>query len=302
MKALCPMSRFAQQLETLPYLGFGLGIASAYVEPLLAHQSTVDMADQVEWVELIAENVMGKGGLAALQLETLLEAGFPIVSHGVNLSLGSVDGLNPAYITQLQGLFKRLQPVWFSDHLSFGSVEGRYFSDLMPLPFTPEAVALCVVHIQQIQTQFSQLFLIENISYYAECRTAHGMSEAQFLTAILEQADCGLLLDVNNVYVNAKNHGYDPIAFMQALPLHRVVEIHIAGHLPTPELIIDTHGEAVCPEVLDLFAWLYPRCPNLKGVLLERDSNLPPFDELLAELNTVRQVALQAQAVQGMLI
>lgn len=152
-------------------------------------------------------------------------------------------------------------------------------------------------HIQEMKTRFGRPFLIENISYYA--RFPHpdfpqeeaGLQEAAFLTAILEEADCGLLLDINNVYVNSQNHGYNPITFMQALPLHRVVEIHIAGHLQTDSMIIDTHGEPLIAPVLELFSWLYPCCPNLKGVLLERDTNVPPLPELLAELDMVRSAA-----------
>jgi uncharacterized protein len=293
-KGIGLMSSFLAHLKGLPRLGFGLGLKETYCQNLLDHQHTVDWADQVAWLEIIPENFMGKGGYSQNILEQLLEAGFSMASHGVNLSIGSVDPLNSVYLDELEALFAIVQPVWFSDHLTFGSVDHQYFNELMPLPFTPEAVAKCVANIQQLQTRFTIPFIIENASYYLAFQDNSAISEAEFLTRVVEGADCGLLLDINNIYVNAQNHGYDALAFLQNIPLERVVEIHIAGHLETPDLIIDTHGEPVRPEVYDLMAWVYPRCPNLKGVLLERDTNLPPFDELLAEFQAVQTVALQA--------
>jgi uncharacterized protein len=168
---------------------------------------------------------------------------------------------------------------------------------LMPLPFSHEAVAHCVNKIRLLKTRFNRPFLIENASYYATFPTLAQMDEATFLSHIAEQADCGLLLDVNNVFVNSRNHGYDPYDFLQGLPLERVVEIHMAGHLETDELIIDTHGEPLRREVIDLFAWIYPQCPQLKGVLLERDTNVPPLPELLAELQALRQATKPVHSV-----
>lgn len=287
-----PMSSdFLAQIDLIPQLGFGLGLKDAYLDDLLTQHDTLEPAEQVEWLELIPENYLDKGGFSAHVLDSLLDAGFPMTSHGVNLSLGSVDALNPQYLDALEALFAQVQPVWFSDHISFSSSKGRYFNDLMPLPFSADAVAVCVEHILQIKQRFPYPFLVENISYYAKIPHPDALSEAAFLTQILEQADCGLLLDVNNVYVNSQNHGYDPITFMQALPLERVVEIHMAGHLETEAMIIDTHGEPICPDVFQLFQWAYPRCRNLKGVLLERDTNLPEFQTLMAEYNTLRQYA-----------
>jgi hypothetical protein len=214
-------------------------------------------------------------------------------SHGVNLSLGSVDDLNERYIRELSALFELIQPPWFSDHLCFTSMKGHYANDLLPLPISEEGAEHCIRKIKQVKSLFKTPFLIENVSTYAEI-TENGWTEAQWLRFILEEADCGLLLDVNNVYVNARNHGGDPFAFIQSLPLERVVEIHMAGHLETDDLLIDTHGEAIRPEVFDLFSQTIPLCPNLKSVLLERDSNLPPFEELLAELQTLRASACLA--------
>jgi uncharacterized protein len=289
------MSAFLAQIEHIPRLGFGVGLKDTYFKEILNHSETVDLAEQIDWLEMIPENYMAKGGHSTYILDSLMEAGFSMASHGVNLSLGSVDDLNTAYLEDLDNLFQAVQPIWFSDHLSFSSVNGQYFNDLMPLPFSQEAISICVNKIKIIKSKFPYPFLIENISYYSHFTAEHFLEEAEFLTSILQQADCGLLLDVNNVFVNSKNHHYDPFAFMQALPLERVVEIHMAGHLETDDMIIDTHGEPLRQEVLDLFRWVYPRCPNLKGVLLERDTNLPPFNELMQELQSIRIAAYQSE-------
>jgi hypothetical protein len=288
-------SAFLAQLAQVPRLGFGIGLKDVYFDALQQHPHTADPADQIDWLEIIPENHMDKGGYSRHGVEALLDVGYPMASHGVNLSLGSVDALNPAYLDALEALFAWVQPVWFSDHLSFSSVDGHYFNDLIPLPWCQEAVALCVDKIRQLQARFQRPFLIENISYYAQLPHPDGFSEAEFITRIVEAADCGLLLDVNNVYVNSRNHGGQPQDFINALPLERVVEIHLAGHLETSQLVIDTHAEPLRPEVLALFADVYPRCPNLKAVLLERDSNFPPFDRLLQELHSIREAAMASR-------
>jgi uncharacterized protein (UPF0276 family) len=292
-----PENTFLACLRVLPKLGFGIGLKDGYTPDLLAHRKSIASlgatdSGRIDWLEIIPENYMNRGGYAALALKQLQEAGFPMVSHGVNLSIGSVDPFDNAYLDALAALFETVQPVWFSDHLCFTSVNGRYFNDLLPLPFSREAVDHCVERIRRIQAHFRIPFLIENISYYAVFSQDEGLSEAAFLSEIVRRADCGLLLDVNNVYVNARNHGYDPLAFVEQLPLERVVEIHMAGHLETDTLIIDTHGEPVCADVFALLARVYPKCENLKGVLLERDTNLPPFETLRDELQAVRQTAL----------
>ncbi|MDH4380229.1 MAG: DUF692 domain-containing protein [Vampirovibrionales bacterium] len=288
------MPSFSDYIQGLPWLGFGVGLKDTYCDAIVSHAQTADCTEQIDWLEIIPENYMNKGGYSLDVLNTLIKADFPMSSHGVNLSLGSTDPLNTDYVSSLKELFNTVQPVWFSDHLSFSSVNGHYLNDLMPLPFSQEAVDHCVTKICQVQQEFEAPFIIENISYYAEFKDAGGMNEAEFLTQILEKSDCGLLLDINNVYVNSRNHGYDPIGFLQSIPLERVVEIHIAGHLVGDELIIDTHGEPVCDDVFELFRWVYPRCNNIKAILLERDTNLPPFNELMAELKAVRMTALSS--------
>jgi uncharacterized protein len=277
-----PQSRI--QPQTLPRLGVGLGLRRAIFRETLANR------DRIDWVEIVPENYMGKGGRSLQMLEETIDAGLPIISHGVNLSIGSVDPLNATYLADLKALFDIVQPAWFSDHLCYTSVGGLYLNDLIPLPFTREAVEHVVKRIREVQSQFDIPFLIENVSYYANFQPGE-MTEAQFLSEVLEQADCGLMLDVNNIYVNAQNHNYDPVAFLDQIPLERTVQLHVAGHLRRKHLIIDTHGADVCSEVYDLLEEVLRRVPRVNGILLERDNDIPPIDELLAELDEIRRIA-----------
>jgi uncharacterized protein (UPF0276 family) len=275
------MSITRQLLKEQAPLGVGLGLRGEIFEETLA------ASKQIDWLEITPENYMGRGGLAQERL-TRAQSAYPLVSHGVTLSLGSVDPFDEAYLKQLELLFQQINPPWFSDHLCFSGVDGTYSNDLLPLPRTAEAVNHVVKRIRYIQDRFARPVLIENISYYLDY-PGQEMSEAQFLSEILEQSDCGLLLDVNNVYVNAQNHHGDATEFLSALPLERVVQLHVAGHNHYPEGIIDTHGAAVCPEVWALLTWVLQRCKPL-GVLLERDLDIPPFAELLDELQQIRAI------------
>lgn len=276
------------QAQSLPQLGVGLGLRRSLFEAIMAHREAID------WLEIVPENYMGKGGRSLQMLEEAMDKGFPIISHGVNLSIGSVDPLDETYLQELKALFKLIQPAWFSDHLCFTSVGGVYLNDLIPLPFTWEAVNHVVKRIKAIQSQFETPFLIENVSYY-NCFSLGEMTEAQFLSEILEQADCGLMLDVNNIYVNAQNHGDDPIAFLNQIPLERTVQLHVAGHLRKKHLIIDTHGSPVCDDVWILLEEVLRRAA-VKGILLERDNDIPPIEELLAELAQIRRIVAHVEA------
>ncbi|MCA9798805.1 MAG: DUF692 domain-containing protein [Cyanobacteria bacterium HKST-UBA06] len=279
---ISPTDDFQQIKATLPKLGIGLGLRrSLYTDTLQARQ-------HIDWLEIVPENHMGRGGKAYDMIAEARDHGFPIISHGVALSIGSTDALDEGYIRALQDLFKVAQPAWFSDHLTFSSYDNIHFQDLIPMPFTYEAIDHVVAKIQQLQARFDIPFLIENASYYCAFGQPE-LSEAQFITEVLERANCGLMLDINNVFVNATNHGYDPVAFLKQLPLDRVVQLHVAGHLERGNLIIDTHGEAIRDEVYDLLATALPMM-DVHGILLERDQNFPPFDELLGELRQLRQI------------
>lgn len=267
----------------LPQLGVGLGLRRSLFEETMANR------DKIDWLEIVPENYMGKGGRSREMLELALDKGFPIISHGVNLSIGSADPLDETYLTDMAELFSWVKPAWFSDHLCFTSIDGVYLNDLIPLPFTKEVVDHVVKRIKTIQSRFEMPFLIENVSYYASLAPGAEMDEAQFLSEILERSDCGLMLDVNNVYVNAQNHGYDAIDFLNRIPLERTVQIHIAGHLRRKHMIIDTHGASVCPEVYDILEEVLRRIP-VNGILLERDLDIPPMSELLDELVQIRRI------------
>jgi len=272
--------------QNCPVLGVGIGLRSALLEDTLA------ATDLIDWLEITPENYMQRGGRARRML-TRAHASYPLVSHGVNLSLGSIDPFDVAYLHDLKALFDWVQPAWFSDHLTLSSVDGLYFNELIPLPRNAETVRHVVRRIQFIQDYFQRPFLIENASFYLDDPDAT-LNEADFLTAILERSDCGLLLDVNNVFVNATNHRRDPLDFLSSIPLERVVQIHVAGHTRYPEGIVDTHGDAVCADVWALLDWTLQRCRPC-GVMLERDIHIPPFAELRPELETIRHYWNQSQ-------
>jgi uncharacterized protein len=274
-----------------PQLGVGLGLRRSLYEETLANR------DKIDWLEIVPENYMGRGGNSLFVLEKAMDLGFSIVPHGVSLSLGSIDPLNERYLDELKTLFERIHPPWFSDHLSFCSVDGLYFNDLIPLPFTWEAVNHVVERIRLIQERFEPPFLIENVSRYAQF-AEHELTEAQFLAEILERSDCGLMLDVNNIYVNAHNHGFEPLDFLDQIPLNRTVQVHVAGHLKKPHAIIDTHGAPVCPDVWSILTEVLRRTP-VNGILLERDTEIPPMKTLLAELDQIRDIVAKVEAEKG---
>jgi uncharacterized protein (UPF0276 family) len=267
--------------QDCPVLGVGLGLR----RPLL--EDTLASGDLIDWLEFTPENFMGRGGQARQMLRRAA-AQFPLVSHGVSLSLGSIDPLSEAYLAELAELFDWTNPPWFSDHLCFSSVNGHYFNDLMPLPRTRETVSHVVARVRQLQDRFQRPVLIENISQYLNA-PADEMPDAEFISEILTHADCGLLLDVNNVYVNSVNHGFAPLDFLSQIPLERVVQIHVAGHHQFPKGLVDTHGAPVIDPVWNLLRWVMVRCRPC-GVMLERDTDIPPFEELVPELQTIRQL------------
>lgn len=264
-----------------PVLGVGLGLR----RPLL--EDTLAATDLIDWLEFTPENYMGRGGKSLRLLRRAAER-YPLISHGVSLSLGSTDPISEAYLADLSDLFAWTNPAWFSDHLCFSSLDGNYFNDLMPLPRTWETVRHVASRIKSLQDRLQRPVLIENISQYLNTPFDE-MPDAAFIAAILEQADCGLLLDVNNVYVNSVNHAFDATAFLEALPLDRVVQIHVAGHHQFPEGLVDTHGAAVIEPVWDLLRWVLSRCKPC-GVMLERDTHLPAFADLVPELKMIRQI------------
>lgn len=279
-------NQFLAAKKQLPNLGIGLGLRRE-----LANE-TLDNANKIDWLELVPENYMGLGGAARARLEKVASR-FPLVSHGVNLSLGSTDELNAEYLTALKRLLNKIDSPWFSDHLCFTSVDGVYMHDLLPLPFSIEAAKHCARRAQEVQHKLDRPFLIENISAYMHMPGGQ-MTEAQFLSTVLEEADCGMLLDVNNVYVNSQNHNFDPFEFLKQIPLERTVQIHVAGHSTGEGMIIDTHGSAVIEPVFQLLKFVLERT-DVKAVMIERDQNFPEFSELIGELSSIRKIAAEVQ-------
>jgi len=279
-------SSFLDIKKTLPALGVGLGLRRELAK------STFDCQHSIDWLELVPENYMGLGGKSRQLLEEAADR-FPLVSHGINLSIGSTDDLNQDYLKSLKTLLDTIDAPWWSDHLCFTSVDGVYMQDLLPLPFSRAAVRHIAERAKRVQDFLERPFLLENISFYMSMPGCE-MSEAQFLAEVLESADCGLLLDVNNIYVNSLNHGYDPVKFLDQIPLERTVQVHIAGHKRTRETVIDTHGAPVVQPVYELFEQALARV-EVKAVMLERDQNFPDFGEILDELKTIGEIARRVQ-------
>jgi uncharacterized protein (UPF0276 family) len=272
---------FLRIKKTLPQLGIGLGLRPEIYDQTLAARAAID------WLELAIDNYIRVGGKATAQLEAVASR-FPVVSHGVELSLGSTDDVSYEYLKAVKKALDRVEAPWWSDHLCFSGVDGFYLHDLLPLPFSREAVNHVVERIRRAQGYVERPFLIENITYYMHMPGGE-MSEAQFLAEVLEKADCGLLLDVNNVYVNSVNLGYDPVEFLRAIPIERTVQIHVAGHNRQKGLLVDTHGMPVIEPVYRLLEEALGLA-EAKAVMLERDQNFPDFPQILSELARIRRL------------
>jgi uncharacterized protein (UPF0276 family) len=251
-----------------------VGLRRPHVDHILAQPVRID------WFEFTPENFMRRGGSHLRTLREVSER-FPMVAHGVGASLGTPGKPSRDYLLALRQTLKDGRARWASDHLCYTTAGDLALNELLPLPFTTEAVRCVARNIRRVSEMLEVPWLVENVSYYATIDDAE-MDEAAFITAVLDEADCGLLLDVNNVYVNANNHGYDPREFIARLPLERVVQVHLAGHDRSRPIYIDTHGEAVQDEVWKLFEDTWPLLPAC-SVLIEWDNNIPSFDRLLEE-------------------
>lgn len=274
-------------MPEFPSLGFGVGLRPPHYEEILAGRPTVD------WFEVISENFLVAGG-RPLQVLERVRADYPVVLHGVSLSIGSADPLDDDYLNQLDRLARRIEPVWVSDHLCWTGIGGRNAHDLLPLPYTEEALAHVVERVKRVQDRLGRRILLENVSTYLEMADAH-MTEAEFVAAVAEGADCGLLLDVNNVFVSAFNHGFSAMEYLQAIPVDRVKQFHLAGHTDRGAFLHDTHDHPVCDAVWDL----YRHAVGYFGpvpTLIEWDDRIPPFARLREEAERARAVAATADA------
>ncbi|HEU4600588.1 MAG TPA: DUF692 domain-containing protein [Steroidobacteraceae bacterium] len=268
--------------------GFGLGLRPQHYEALLG-----ELRGSVAWLEALTDNYLVPGGKPLHFLERL-RADYPVVLHGVSLSIGSTDPLNLDYLHSVRLLADRTQAAWVSDHLCWTGIAGTNLHDLMPLPFTEECVRHVAERIQQVQDRLQRRLVLENVSSYVSFAQSD-MTEWEFIREICERADCELLLDINNVYVSGINHKFDPLEYLRSIPRHRVRQFHLAGHRNLGTHLIDTHDEPVCEDVWNLYGHalaLFGPVPTM----IERDDNIPELPELLAELDRARQIAHTAQA------
>jgi len=270
---------------TVPSPGFGLGLRPPHYAALL------EAPQRIDWLEAISENYLVPGGKPLRMLEAMRER-YPLVLHGVSMSIGSARGLDARYLRALAALAARVEPLWISDHLCWTGVHGRQLHDLMPLPYSEEALRIVARNIGQAQDALGRRLVLENVSSYAAYR-ASTMTEWAFLAAVAEEADCLLLLDVNNVYVSSVNHGYDAASFIDAVPAARVQQIHLAGHSHHGTHIVDTHDQPIADPVWALYARACARFGPV-ATLIERDDRIPPLGTLVAELDGAREVAARS--------
>jgi uncharacterized protein (UPF0276 family) len=274
-------------------LGIGVGLRPAHRPMFLDHPPA-----SVSWVEVISENYMPwekEGFGKSFQTLSEIRKNYPVFLHGVSLNLGSIDPLDPHYLSRLKQLVDQIEPFIISDHLSWSGINGEVLHDLLPLPYTQEALELISSKIDQVQNYLGRRILIENPSTYLEFKNSE-MSEVEFINLILNKTDCGLLLDVNNVYVSSVNHGFDPKTYLNSIPSARIGQIHLAGHSNMGGYLIDTHDEPVCQEVWDLFRYaveLY----GTKSTMIERDDHIPEWKVL--ELELLKIGAIQNEIIKS---
>jgi len=268
--------------------GIGLGLRHP-----LAKATFAEAPAALAWLEIHPENYLERGGRYELMLETARER-YPLLTHGLTMGFGSVERRAPTYLRALRALLSDLKVPWHSDHLCFAGIGGTFVHDLLPLPLNAESIRVAVDRVHEAQDALGVDIAIEHISYYVH-PVGSEMDEVEHLGQILERADAKLLLDVNNVYVNAQNHGFDARRFIDRLPLDRVVQLHVAGHLVRADgLRIDTHAEPICEGVFDLFEYTMKRLSRPVPVLLERDDNFPDFAELVVEIQRLDAIYRRA--------
>lgn len=267
---------------SLPPLGFGLGLRVDHYEAFLAQPVRVD------WLEVLSENYLVPGGKPLDYLRRIGER-YPLVMHGVSLSIGSTAALDRDYLDRLKALADRIEPRWISDHLCWTGVAGKNMHDLLPMPYTEEALTNVVHRVSDVQDILGRRILLENVSSYVSFKSSE-LTEWEFLREVAERSDCLILLDVNNIYVSSVNHELDPLQYLNAIPAARVQQIHLAGHESHADYLIDTHDHPVSDPVWDLYAAAIRRFGNV-STMIERDANIPPLAELVAELDAARALA-----------
>ena len=272
------------------FLGHGVGLRSEHFPDVTAGAAR----GRIDFFEVISENFLVPGGRPLAVLEQV-RRDFPILLHGVSLSIGSSDRLNLSYLRQLRALAERFEPAWISDHLCWGSAGGKYAHDLLPVPFTEQALALVVARVKQVQDLLGRRILLENVSSYLTYRGPQ-LPEWEFLAQVAEQADCGILLDVNNVFVSARNHGFSAQTYLDGLPIDRVRQIHLAGHQDRGTYLFDSHDGPVIDPVWDLYRAALARFGDV-STLIEWDAQIPTFNRLAREAERSRRHMKRAKRV-----
>jgi uncharacterized protein (UPF0276 family) len=284
------MKTSLRQLLPRTGIGFGLGLRPTHYNEIIA---TPAADTGIDWFEILSENYLVPGGKPLAMLDRIRQD-YPMAMHGVSMSIGTPDGPSDDYLRQLKQLIARVQPLWVSDHLCWTGVHGRNMHDLLPLPYTEEAVATVVRNVRRVQDYLERPLLLENVSSYLSFAD-DSFTEWDFVAAVAEESDSLILLDVNNIYVSSVNHGFDPQAYLRAMPSHRVQQIHLAGHSVQQGCIIDTHDRQVADPVWALYADALRRFGPV-ATMIERDDDIPPLPELAAELRRARQLAGAVQA------
>ncbi len=264
-----------------PISGVGIGLRSQHTHEILTTLPDID------WLELLADNHLADGGQSVDQLDAIAQH-YPLTLHCVGMSLASVEPLDLAYCQRIKRLAKRVNASWISEHLCFSAALGVYSHDLLPIPYNQESLAHCVQRVLHIQEILGECLLVENVSSYMTFQNSD-MSEIEFICALAEQADCGLLIDVNNIYVNHLNHGLDGEAYIDQLPIDRVQEVHLAGYQQQENFVLDAHNNPVSEPVWALYQRLIERQPNLP-TLIEWDNDIPPLQILLDEVQKARHI------------
>lgn len=278
-----PDRQRAPRTSTKPdFLGFGLGLRAQHYADIL------DGDPPIDWFEVISENYMIPGGKPLQMLDRIRER-YPVVMHGVSLSIASTAPPDMDYLRDLKALADRVEPKWISDHLCWTGVHGKNLHDLLPIPYTRESLDHVASRVHLVQDTLGRALTLENVSTYVQFGHSE-MQEWEFIAELSRRTGCWLLFDVNNVHVSGFNHGFDPYAFLEGIPADRVVQFHMAGHTDMGTHLVDTHDKPVCDDVWDLYRAALKRFGPV-STIIERDDNIPPLDELLVEMEQTRTIA-----------
>lgn len=268
-------------MKNLPKLGIGIGFRERFRADLFLRRNEVD------FLEITTDHYLDARPQKVKELK-LLKEHFPLIPHSLELSLGSAEGIDEEYLEKVAELVEFIEPAWFSDHLCFTKSGGVRIGHLAPVPYTKEAIRVFVRNISKVKDRIKTPLILENISYLVRFPSAE-MSEAEFITTVLEETDCGLLLDVTNLYINSQNFGFDWRAFLDDIPLRRVVQLHFVGSHRHGERLIDAHADKTGDEIWNVFREVCRRC-DVRGAVLERDENFPPFSEIVEEIRIARSL------------